>query len=147
MSLLLLIAAGLVLAYIATRRLIFRRFLHKWKKMLRDRPMIPIFTSEPIWIPCATDMSDTDDYENDSKNLNKTIKLDLSIVEHHLLWDVYNKINHGCDSVRLSYRLLRGLDIESENNPPLLAVRNWSTHRIERKCILLIQRCKMILNQ
>ena len=92
---------------------------------------------------CLTQMT----MKSKSSDFCQSIKLDLSVAEHHLLWDIYNKINHGRDSAKLSKRLLRGLGIESESNPPLLAVRNWSTHRIEQRCILLAQKFKMIFNQ
>ena len=58
-----LILAGIGLALAVMKRVAFRCYLYQWKKMIRDKPKIPIYTSEPMWIPCATDMSDADDYE------------------------------------------------------------------------------------
>ena len=58
----LLLATFLVLLTIAIRRITKHRFLNYWKKLILDKPKIPLFTGEPIWIDCATDMSDFEDY-------------------------------------------------------------------------------------
>ncbi len=58
----LLLVAFVVFLTSAARRFARRRFQAKWRRLFQDEYKIPVFTSERVWIECATDMSDFDDY-------------------------------------------------------------------------------------
>ena len=60
----LLLTAFVIFLTIAVRRIARRRTSAKWRRLFQDRFKIPVFTSEPIWIECATDMSEFEDYGN-----------------------------------------------------------------------------------
>ena len=60
----LLLAAVVVLFTIGARRFARRRSQAKWRRLFQDKFKIPVFTSEPMWIECATDMSEFEDYGN-----------------------------------------------------------------------------------
>ena len=60
----LLLTAFVVLLTIAGRRFARRRFQAKWRRLFQNKFKIPVFTSEPMWIECATDMSEFEDYGN-----------------------------------------------------------------------------------
>ena len=62
MSRFLLLIAFLVFLTIAIRRSARRRFLMHWKKLILERPKIALLPGDPMWIDCATDMSDFEDY-------------------------------------------------------------------------------------
>ena len=79
-------------------------------------------------------------------NSSKTkVKLDLSIPEHHLAWSVYRKIEKGGDSTALGNRLMRGLGIDSPNNPPVLELGGWSTRGLEKRWILMAHKIQIFL--
>jgi len=84
--------------------------------------------------------------ESDINSSKAKIELDLSIPEHHLAWSVYRKLEEGGDPVALGNRLMRGLGIDSPNNPPVLEVGGYSTKGIEKKWILMLHQFCIILS-
>ena len=85
----LLLTAVVVLFTIGAWRFARRRFQAKWRRPFQDKFKIPVFTSEPIWIECATDMSELRTMGIDMNSSKTKIELDLSIPEHRLAWSVY----------------------------------------------------------
>ena len=54
MTLYFLLVAFVIFLTSAARRFARRRFQAKWPRLFQDKYKIPVFTSERIWIECAS---------------------------------------------------------------------------------------------